>query len=117
MRGSAAIGYRVLALVAALISASLLIGACDDAAEGICDPGDIDATPGGSTAFEAADIERAENADCLVVIYCDDVRSEAQRVGCLSHVVSRDVCERNTVARRAAVAAYIDATGDNTVCD
>ena len=43
-----------------------------------------DGTP--SYEFESGDIEKAENASDAVKEYCAGAASEAQRVGCLSHV-------------------------------
>lgn len=120
----APLGRRTHYLLACMALGLALVG-CESstdggggaAASGICDPGPIDPTPDGSTEFEPDDIEAARNADCLVVVYCDDVESEAQLVGCLSHVVPGDVCEQSTAAKRAAVATYIDETADDRVCD
>jgi hypothetical protein len=88
-----------------------------DFAGGICDPGPIDSTPGDSSEFEPGDIATARSAECLVVIYCDGVESDAQRVGCLSHVTESDVCRLDTEGRRLAVGAYVEATGDDSICD
>lgn len=44
-----------------------------------------------SMEFEADDIERAENASDAVAEYCAGAVSEAQEVGCLSHVDESDI--------------------------
>ena len=45
-----------------------------------------------SRQFEADDIERAENASEAVKAYCKEgTVSEAQYVGCLSHVTEDDI--------------------------
>jgi hypothetical protein len=83
----------------------------------------IDPTPENQSGapsgeFEPEDIERAENADRLVELYCTGgPASEAQQVGCLSHVTIEVVCEQDTAAKTAAVAAYIGETGDEAICD
>ena len=58
--------------------------------------GQLDPTPekldgGESTEFEAEDIERAEGASDAVKGYCSDAVSEAQELGCLSHVDEGDI--------------------------
>jgi hypothetical protein len=60
------------------------------------DAGPLDPTPekldgSESTEFEADDIERAEGASEAVKDYCSDAVSEAQELGCLSHVEESDV--------------------------
>lgn len=52
-------------------------------------PEKLDGTP--SMEFEADDIERAENASDAVAEYCAGAVSEAQEVGCLSHVDESDI--------------------------
>ena len=44
-----------------------------------------------SPEFEADDIERAESASDAVAEYCAGAVSEAQEVGCLSHVDESDL--------------------------
>lgn len=87
-----------------------------------CGDSGLDPTPekksgAASREFEKQDLERARNADRLVELYCEGVESEAQRLGCLSHVTPSDVCEQDTAAKEEAVAAYIDETSDRTICD
>ncbi len=52
-------------------------------------PEKLDGTP--STEFEADDIKRAINATEAVEDYCSGAVSEAQYVGCLSHVDESDI--------------------------
>jgi hypothetical protein len=49
----------------------------------------LDGTP--SQELEAEDIEQAENASEEVQEYCSGAVSEAQEVGCLSHVDESDI--------------------------
>lgn len=61
-----------------------------------CGDSPIDPTPEGiggkpSREFEADDIGRAEGASQAVRDYCAEAVSEAQRVGCLSHVDDSDL--------------------------
>jgi hypothetical protein len=44
-----------------------------------------------SYEFEPDDIERAERAPPAVRAYCEDAVSEAQEIGCLSHVDESDL--------------------------
>lgn len=58
--------------------------------------GEVDPTPQkldgtSSYEFEADDIERAENASDAVAEYCSGAVSEAQEIGCLSHVDESDI--------------------------
>jgi hypothetical protein len=82
-----------------------------------CDQGPIDPTPEKldgtpSQEFEPEDVRAARTAPCVVVLYCQGVESEAQYVGCLSHVTVADVCQQNTAARRAAVAKSGESCGN-----
>lgn len=52
-------------------------------------PEKLDGTP--SMEFDTDDIERAENASDAVAEYCAGAVSEAQEVGCLSHVDESDI--------------------------
>ena len=52
-------------------------------------PEKIDGTP--SYEFEQEDIDAAEDASDAVKDYCSDAVSEAQRVGCESHVTDDEV--------------------------
>jgi hypothetical protein len=72
-----------------LAVATVALGACGDG-------GGVDPTPeklGGSESqeFEPEDIERANNASDAVKEYCSGAVSEAQEVGCLSHVDESDI--------------------------
>ena len=56
----------------------------------------LDSTPekkdgSSSYEFEPEDIDRAENASDAVKEYCDGAVSEAQRIGCMSHVDESDI--------------------------
>jgi hypothetical protein len=83
-------------LLAAFIAASALgLAACDSTETG--GGGDpVDPTPENkagvpSKEFEPDDIERAEEASDAVKEYCSGAVSEAQRVGCESHVDETDI--------------------------
>lgn len=52
-------------------------------------PEKIDGTP--SYEFEPDDIDPAEGASDAVKDYCSDAASEAQRIGCESHVTEHDI--------------------------
>lgn len=52
-------------------------------------PEKIDGTP--SPEFEQEDIDRAEGASDRVKEYCSGAVSEAQRVGCESHVTDDEI--------------------------
>jgi hypothetical protein len=80
-------------LAIVLVAMSLVTLGCDDSA-----PKDrqLDPTPerldgSSSREFEAEDIEQAENASEAVQDYCGGIESEAQRLGCLSHVDESEV--------------------------
>ena len=62
------------------------------------------------------DLEAAGAAGRLVELYCEGADSEAQVLGCLSHVAEADVCSQDASAKQDALAAYIDETGDTEVC-
>ncbi len=56
----------------------------------------VDPTPtkldgSSSDQFEQADIDQADSASPKVQAYCAGAVSEAQRVGCLSHVTEEDI--------------------------
>ena len=79
MRARRRFGAVVLAMVA--------LGGCG---------GDIDPTPEKlegtpSHEFEQEDIDAAEGASDAVKDYCSDAVSEAQRVGCESHVTDEEL--------------------------
>jgi len=52
-------------------------------------PEKLDGTP--SSEFEKADIDRANEASDKVKQYCAGAVSEAQRVGCESHVTEEEI--------------------------
>lgn len=61
-----------------------------------CGSGGVDPTPEDkngipSHEFEQSDIDRANNASEAVKAYCAGAVSEAQYVGCLSHVDESDI--------------------------
>lgn len=63
---------------------------------GACGTGGVDPTPekldgSESREFEPADIERANDASDAIREYCSGALSEAQEVGCLSHVEESDL--------------------------
>ena len=81
-----AVRKRCLELV---VLATLGLGACGSER-------DVDSTPerldgSSSHEFEPDDIERAESASDAVADYCSEAVSEAQEVGCLSHVDESDL--------------------------
>jgi hypothetical protein len=72
---------------------SLALGACAEAGGG---GGGVDPTPerldgSSSQEFDAGDIARANSASEAVRDYCSGAVSEAQEVGCLSHVGESDL--------------------------
>ena len=74
----------VLALVIALAG-------CGESGSGELDPTPekLDGTP--SYEFEQNDLDRAEDASDAVKDYCADAVSEAQRLGCESHVTEDEI--------------------------
>jgi hypothetical protein len=75
---------------ASVVLTTLALGGCVD------DGKQIDPTPeklngAPSHEFEQSDIERAQYATPAVQDYCSGAVSEAQRVGCLSHVDESDI--------------------------
>lgn len=87
------------ALIAIALATLVLLAGCDDYGSGGSggrDGSGIDPTPetldgSSSQEFEADDIARAEGASEAVQDYCSGAVSEAQRVGCLSHVDEGDI--------------------------
>jgi len=122
---------RFAGLCVALGLAVGLLGACGDEVRDeprgapksdVRETGGLDPEPekldgSESREFERQDIEAALDAGRLIELYCAGASSEAQYEGCLSHVVEEDVCSQDTIAKREAVAAYIDETGDDETCD
>lgn len=77
---------------AAAIATALVLSlaGCGDTSD------DVDATPtkldgSPSYEFEQEDIDAAEDASDAVKDYCSDAVSEAQRLGCESHVTDDDL--------------------------
>lgn len=74
-------------MVAALVVSALALGGCGSS---------VDPTPErqdgtSSHEFEQDDIDRANHASDAVKEYCSGAVSEAQRVGCESHVTDDEV--------------------------
>jgi len=79
------------------------LGACGTTSSGD-EAGQINPTPvkengERSYEFEPEDIERAEDAPPAVRDYCEGAVSEAQEVGCLSHVDESEVPVRGRRSR------------------
>ena len=76
-----------------LATVAVTVAACGGSGDGRSSvdptPEKLDGAP--SYEFEAADIERADNASDAVREYCAGTVSEAQEVGCLSHVDESDI--------------------------
>jgi len=74
----------------ALLLAIALAG-CGESGGGALDPTPekLDGTP--SYEFEQDDLDRAEDASDAVKEYCADAVSEAQRIGCESHVTEEEI--------------------------
>jgi hypothetical protein len=81
----------------AFMVAALALAACGETESGSGPEGQgLDPTPekldgSSSNEFEPNDIERAESASPEVREYCEGAVSEAQELGCLSHVDESDV--------------------------
>lgn len=71
-----------------LVTGVLLIG-CESSER--LDPTPLKKDGTQSLEFEADDIARAESASQAVQDYCAGAVSEAQRIGCLSHVDEGDI--------------------------
>ena len=98
---------RVLPLV---VACALLVGCAETGSDGGAGGGGVDPTPerldgSPSHEFEGSDIERANEASPEVQAYCEGATSEAQEVGCLSHVDESDIpSPRRSPASRDAPA-------------
>jgi predicted small secreted protein len=86
MRKWLTIGALVL-----LSSALSACGAMSGGGEGEINSTPIKQTGESSYEFEPDDIEQAEEAPSAVREYCEGAVSEAQEVGCLSHVEESEV--------------------------
>jgi hypothetical protein len=74
----------------AVLSAAALLAGCDDGGRSVDPtPEKADGTP--SYEFEQDDIARAQNASEALQDYCAGAVSEAQRVGCESHVTEDEI--------------------------
>jgi hypothetical protein len=104
-------------LAAVVVVVGLVLTGCGDDKQREVDPTPENQLGAPSGAFESEDIEAAESASDLVETYCAGAVSEAQEVGCLSHVTDSDVCEQDTDGKRRAVDAYTEKTGDEAICD
>lgn len=82
---AAARSYLVLSVVVAVIA----MAGCGTG--GGVDPSPENKNGVPSHAFEQDDIDRANNASDAVKAYCAGAVSEAQYVGCLSHVNESDI--------------------------
>jgi hypothetical protein len=76
------------ALAALAVCVVMLLASCGEQG--------VDSTPqrldgSSSNEFESGDIERANSASDAVRAYCAGAVSEAQEVGCLSHVDESDI--------------------------
>ena len=82
---------RLHAPVAAILMALALAGCASggDGSELDATPEKIDGSP--SYEFEQEDLDAAEGANDAVKEYCADAVSEAQRVGCESHVTEDEI--------------------------
>jgi hypothetical protein len=80
---------RALILATVAVIALSVIGCSVQQREVDPTPERLDGTS--SLEFEADDIQRAESASPAVEEYCDGAVSEAQYVGCLSHVTDEDL--------------------------
>jgi hypothetical protein len=77
-------------LLGLLVVGALYVLGCDST-ETRSDPTPEDKYGVPSKEFEPEDIERAEEASDEVKEYCSGAVSEAQRVGCESHVDESDI--------------------------
>ncbi len=82
-------GRLLLALGLIFALATPIVGCGSD--QSTVDPGPIKQDGTRSTEFEQDDIDRAENASDAVKEYCSGAVSEAQRLGCESHVDESDI--------------------------
>ncbi|HEV7770828.1 MAG TPA: hypothetical protein VGO66_09255 [Solirubrobacterales bacterium] len=80
--------------IGALVVLSIALSACGTtpgAGEGGIDSTPVNQSGEQSYEFEPDDIERADEAPSAVREYCEGAVSEAQEVGCLSHVEESEV--------------------------
>jgi len=81
---------RRRACLSALLAA-IALAACGGSADGGLDPTPERLDGSSSYEFEQDDLERAEDASDAVKEYCADAVSEAQRIGCESHVTDEEL--------------------------
>jgi hypothetical protein len=76
---------------ARLLPLAIVLAGCggSDAPDVDRTPDKLDGTP--SQEFEQDDLDRAEDASDAVKEYCADAVSEAQRLGCESHVTDDEI--------------------------
>jgi predicted small secreted protein len=83
--------WLTIGALVVLFSALSGCGTMPGAGEGEIDSTPIKQTGEPSYEFESDDIEQAEEAPSAVREYCEGAVSEAQEVGCLSHVEESEV--------------------------
>jgi hypothetical protein len=69
----------------------IALAGCGGSADGRLDPTPEKLDGSSSREFEQDDLDRAEGASDAVTKYCADAVSEAQRIGCESHVTDEDL--------------------------
>ena len=74
-------------LLFSLVASALFVGGCGSGVDPT--PEDKNGVP--SQEFEQSDIDRANSASEAVKEYCSGAVSEAQYVGCISHVDESDI--------------------------
>jgi hypothetical protein len=75
----------------AMLLAAIALAACGESGERALDPTPEKLDGSSSYEFEQDDLERAEDASDAVKEYCADAVSEAQRIGCESHVTEEEI--------------------------
>ena len=80
---------RRLASSAAVLLVAGALGSCGGESEQDSTPAKLDGTS--SYEFEQEDLERAAGASDAVKEYCAGAVSEAQRLGCESHVTDEEL--------------------------
>lgn len=83
------VGSRRLCKAVAVILVGLAAAGCGSAAELDPTPEKLDGSS--SYEFERDDLDAAEEASDAVKDYCAEAASEAQRLGCESHVTDEDI--------------------------
>lgn len=81
---------RRASIPVSLVVAALAVAGCGNSGDSI-DPTPERKDGSSSREFEPDDIERAEGASDRVKEYCAGAVSEAQRVGCESHVTEAEI--------------------------